>query len=96
MSDYIEGGICDFCSDPHPVINEPARDFRVNPGPVGVSVGAWGACQTCHDLIAREDWLALEDRAVAAMRLKYPDTPKRHVRFSVQTLQRQFRNHRGT
>jgi len=94
MSDYIPGGLCDFCSDPHPVVNEAADDFTVNPGPVGTSIGAWGACQACHELIMRDDWLALEERAVEAMRRIYPQSSKRDLRFSVQTLQRQFRIHR--
>lgn len=88
-------GICDFCSDPHPVVNEAATDFLVNPGPVGVSKGAWGACQTCHDLIAREDWMELEKRAVVAMRQKFPRSSRRDVQFAVQSMQRQFRIHRA-
>ena len=87
-------GICDFCSDPHPVINEAARDFQVNPGPIGVSVGDWGACQECHEMIEREDWLGLEERAIKAMRAKYPNESKKSVQLAVQSLQRQFRIHR--
>jgi len=94
MSDYIPGGLCDFCSDPHPVVNEAAEDFVVQPGPAGKSIGAWGACRTCHGLIVREDWLALEDRAVEAMRRLYPHTPVCDVLHAVQAIQAQFRSHR--
>jgi hypothetical protein len=94
MSDYIPGGLCDFCSDPHPVVNEAARDFDVNPGPVGRSIGAWGACQTCHELIARDDWAGLEKRAFEAMRRIYPQSSRKDTLLSVQAIQRQFRIHR--
>lgn len=87
-------GICDFCSDPNPVINEVADDFDVNPGPVGRSMGAWGACQGCHELIAAEKWLELEERGIDAMRRKFPRSSRNTVRLAVQAIQRQFRIHR--
>ena len=87
--------ICDFCSAPDPPHLEPARDFEVSPGPVGVSTGGWASCQTCHELIARDDWLGLEARAIDAMRTSHPGASKRDLRLSVQTIQRQFRLHRA-
>jgi hypothetical protein len=86
---------CDFCSDANVVTNEVALDFMVNPGPVGKSVGAWGACQECHDLIAQGKWGELEDRAYRAMRRKFPRPSNKDIRFAVQAIQRQFRIHAG-
>jgi len=87
--------ICDFCSATPVVANEVARDFLVNPGPMGQSWGAWGACQTCHDLVEKQDWMGLEDRAYEAMRRKFPGSSKKTVRHAVQQIQRQFRIHAG-
>lgn len=86
---------CDFCSATPVVANEIAEDFLVNPGPIGISTGSWGACQECHDLVQRKDWLGLEERGIEAMQQKFPNAPRKEVRLSVQAIQRQFRVHAG-
>ena len=43
---------CDFCSSPEPVWAYAARDFvayLAHPV-VGESLGAWAACEECHEL----------------------------------------------
>lgn len=92
---FTRAGVCDFCSDPNPVVNETARDFDVAPSGSGVSLGDWGACQECHDMITAGRWLDLEERAIKAMRAKYPYSSRADIRLAVQSLQRQFRIHRS-
>jgi len=84
---------CDFCSETPVVANEVASDFEVRPGPVGVSTGAWGACGPCHAFITKGMWMELEQRCVASMRRRFPKSSLKDVRFAVQSMQRQFRNH---
>lgn len=86
--------ICDFCSATPVVANEEARDFDSNLAPWG-SVGAWGACQDCHDLVVAQDWDGLERRGVASMLQRFPNSSRKDIKFAVQSMQRQFRIHAG-
>lgn len=53
---------CDFCSERPVQWQYPCRTFEVPDPPMvplpirGRSVGAWAACQTCHDLIEDNNW----------------------------------------
>jgi hypothetical protein len=74
---------------------EAAQDFELHPTELhSASEGAWASCTTCHELIARSDWNSLEERAVKAMRPKYPSSPKSDIVIAVRHIQRQFRQHR--
>ena len=52
---------CDFCDNPGPSWYYPAQSFDMVHGVLG-SLGEWSACETCHELIEGEDWIALADR----------------------------------
>ena len=58
--------LCDFCSAPDPEWRYPARNFigYEARGMAGESVGAWAACQECHQLIASGDHTRLTERSV--------------------------------
>lgn len=61
--------VCDFCSAPDVRWWFPARDIighQLDAGQAKVvirSVGRWGACAPCHDLIGVGDWPGLAARA---------------------------------
>jgi hypothetical protein len=57
--------VCDFCSAPDPTWVYPAREFHVTAYAWG-SGGGWTGCVVCAELIEREDWPALAERAVDA------------------------------
>jgi hypothetical protein len=59
--------VCDFCLEGNPRWAYPARDFDLQVGPVAHhSQGGWAACPTCHDLIERDDFEQLLQRAAGA------------------------------
>ena len=57
--------VCDFCAAPDPIWVYPAREFSVTAYAWG-SGGGWTGCAPCAELIEREDWLTLAERAVDA------------------------------
>lgn len=63
--------VCDFCSQPSPAWRYPCATFDSfvvetdTQTVTGTPVGDWLACEPCHDLIERDDRVALVDRAVA-------------------------------
>lgn len=98
VTHQLSRDVCDFCSEPHPAWIEDANTFNVAPDvpelPRSVSVGGWASCDVCHELILKDRWIALEDRAFEKLRPKYPEQSRRQVRFGVQAIHRQFREHR--
>ena len=54
--------LCDFCEKSGVSWQYPARSFEAMPGVMG-SIGEWGACETCHDLIEGGNWTALAYRS---------------------------------
>jgi hypothetical protein len=91
--------ICDFCSDPKPVVALRAEDnFLMDekrPGlPEMRSRGDWLACQECAALIAAEKWEELREHALAAMVKKYPFAPMNLMRLQVKRSHDLFRKHR--
>jgi hypothetical protein len=93
--------VCDFCSDPNPTWDYPARTFETAPLPCGipVSLGHWAACDVCHALIEQNDREGIIRRTVTSFYEKYPefkellDTPE----FESQTalLHNQFFHYRS-
>ncbi len=69
------GFICDFCSEPNPAWSYPARNFisHAAGGLVAESIGAWAACETCHELIAADNRAGLTERSVSTLLAKQPD-----------------------
>jgi hypothetical protein len=53
---------CDFCYGDGTVWVVPARDFLDRYG-IGMSGGDWAACETCGQLLARNEWNGLMRRA---------------------------------
>jgi hypothetical protein len=70
-------GICDFCLGPDPIAwTYPCEDFDV--GEWG-SIGDWGACDTCHHDIQRDNWGVLISRHIVnclQLRGLIPDHPQ--------------------
>lgn len=56
--------ICDFCSDPNPVWDYPAKTFTLKDTPAQ-SIGNWAACSICHALIETRDYDGLADRCTS-------------------------------
>ncbi len=66
---------CDFCSAPEPMWAYPAKDFiayLVLPL-VGESVGAWAACEECHQLIEAGDREGLAVRSLDELIFRCPE-----------------------
>lgn len=61
-----EHGICDFCSNPEPKHVEPVPDFSMEGDAVQDSIGGWATCQTCHEMIHRNERSRLLRRAIEA------------------------------
>lgn len=61
---------CDFCSAEHPTWELPARSFVIPDLTLGQvengSHGNWAACDSCAQLIGRDQWTALRRRALTA------------------------------
>lgn len=61
--------VCDFCAAVDPTWTYPCHDFIVDFTIIGLpgdrKVGAWGACDTCHDLIEADDWDGLREHCIA-------------------------------
>ena len=85
-------GTCDFCSQPHPTWIYPCKSFNLpNPTCQGAgygSVGDWGACDTCHNLIQKGLWPQITQRAIKHQPKQLQPTAKRWV----TQLHRAFRN----
>lgn len=69
--------ICDFCSSPDPPVEYVSKDFGVviAPGVTTTSLSSWMACEECHQLIAKQDWIQLEHRSYAGYLTLNPDSP---------------------
>lgn len=88
-------GICDFCSA-RPVVREfSTPDIEVIPPPDDVtgrrhmSVGGWGACAGCEEIVLRRDRNGLIDRSYTALVKKHG----RNVgvkRSDIRTVQQAF------
>ena len=67
--------LCDFCSAPDAGWRHPARSFigYVACGVVGESVGAWGGCQQCHQLIVSDDRVRLTETSVLTFIARHPE-----------------------
>lgn len=57
---------CDFCYAPELDYTVPARDFSIPELPDTGSIGDWGACEACAELIRRDQWSALVRRVTAS------------------------------
>lgn len=79
--------VCDFCTAPHPTWIYPCTSFTL--GPYG-SVGNWGACTTCHQLIQRNNWNRITYRALA----QHPHALRAQIRQMIEPLHKAFRQHR--
>jgi hypothetical protein len=83
--------VCDFCAMPSVSWQYPARSFDAMPGVFG-SLGEWGACETCHDLIERQNWTALAKRSAERI---CKDNTKRDKCFAFMLkLHAEFARHR--
>ena len=69
------GFICDFCPEPNPAWSYPADNFigHAVGGIVAESIGAWAACEVCHELIAADNRTGLTGRSVSTLLAKQPD-----------------------
>lgn len=71
--------VCDFCSFEGVIWEYPAKDVRVVKSQgqlVFESIGSWGACEDCADLIEAGDYEGLHARSVWAFRMIYGEVPE--------------------
>ncbi|MET1083300.1 MAG: hypothetical protein ABWY12_09680 [Burkholderiales bacterium] len=64
--------ICDFCSDPVPRWLYRATNIDY-PSLKAESLSAWVACETCSDLIERNEKIALAKRTANMMCARHPE-----------------------
>ncbi len=85
---------CDFCCLPDPTWKYPDLNFVANE--ICLSVGAWAACDTCHDLIQRNDAKALAELSTLMMLATHPELePNRQSIFDdMIQLHQRFLVHR--
>ena len=86
--------ICDFCSDPSPKWEYPAKTFTY-PGYTNYgSRGNWLVCETCHLVMERDGDDALTWRAAKVFAAKMPEaTPEEHYQV-LKVLHRKFIEYR--
>lgn len=82
---------CDFCLDEDVVRVLRARDFAV--AREHGSVGNWGACEPCADLIDAGDWDALATRASEAHCKREVFASRHIVERNMRTLYGKLRKH---
>ena len=92
------GFICDFCSEPNPAWSYPADNFigHAVGGIVAESIGAWAACEVCHELIAADNRAGLTKRSVSTLLAKQPalDVARIEVTGELRELHAKFFLHR--
>lgn len=86
-------GKCDFCGELPPEYGLPAQDFRLaSPGLLDqMSRGDWAACVECAELINRNRWNALEQRAAEAMSRTHGIPEQGPHRFYLHDMYRRLR-----
>lgn len=94
-------GMCDFCSASGAPWTYPCDDFTstvaVHPDGSSMShgsVGAWGACDACHDLIEAGDFAGLAERALDALGLAVGGAHAARALAGMRALHEGFRAHR--
>lgn len=71
--------VCDFCSFEGVIWEYPAKDVKVATARgqlVFESIGSWGACEDCAELIEAGDYEGLHARSVWAFRIIYGEVPE--------------------
>lgn len=91
--------VCDFCTSNEPIYqNFPAKDFNwVQVKGVDLnSRGHWAACQTCAEMIKKDDWDGLLNRAIKSFVKNHPDLAKFQSRAkeAIRELHQKFRDNR--
>lgn len=77
--------VCDLCSDPQPVWVYAAEDVAIGTalGMTHGSIGAWAACDPCHDLIEKGDREGLAQRSeehLGKMSRVFQGLARQHIR----------------
>jgi hypothetical protein len=62
--------MCDFCLIESARWALPVEDYSTEVG--GENVGDWAACDVCADLLRKNDWTALTNRAIESMAKRHP------------------------
>jgi len=67
--------VCDFCSHPSVGWRYPARSFvaYIVGGIAGQSVGDWAACDTCYELIEKDDRPGLAAHSIDSLIRLHPE-----------------------
>lgn len=85
-------GHCDFCLTGVAAWVIPARTFTT-PLTGHLSAEDWAACDTCVDLIAKDQWNALVRRVVTATCERHPEMAPEDIQTPVKALYRALRKH---
>jgi hypothetical protein len=103
LSAYVseEMPVCDFCSRDDPAWTFPCETFEEPNVPWlpfrHMSVGQWGACETCAKLIRTRRWNRLASRCVQSIMNRHSDWGEGERRLMVvymRKLHREFEKHR--
>ena len=81
-------GVCDFCSTPGPRWKYPAHSY-VDERAGYASIGEWGACQRCHDLIEKGDDRSKRELVRLALE-RFPEPVRRQMRAGLAEFQAKF------
>jgi hypothetical protein len=95
MPDEVKvNGFCDFCSDPAPSLELPARDFKLPVAAGGTaSRGHWSCCGACAVLIEKDEWDRIVERAMQTFARINGVRPNRTARRATEALYDELRKH---
>src|SRR6266446_3456881 len=92
------GNTCDFCQTSPVFTAYACSNFLVNGNPVfpsGLAVGSWAACRKCAELVDREKWNDLTERAYRKFAKRHGDARQMlAVRIQFAKVSRSFSEHR--
>ena len=93
------GNHCDFCRASPIVRLYPCANFAIKGSPVfplGLAIGAWAACKCCAEMVDRERWSELTDRAWKKLAKRHRISPNQmpEVREQLERVYLAFAEHR--
>jgi len=75
--------ICDFCSRHEVAWAYTAKDFVPTDAVPWGSRGGWGACDGCHELIEKDDYLGLAERSLDNFAFEEQGIPNNYIMRSI-------------
>jgi hypothetical protein len=97
-------GVCDFCTEPDPAWIYPCESYHTMLGTKFEidgwksesygSVGDWGACDTCHNMIETGNWDAMVERNLKAQPERQVEPAKSFLKKAIREMWRGFEANR--